>query len=319
MRPRQIWLLLLLLSVFTNGHTVSLQVNKTSAADTKNRPRPVKTSKGQPTPDTYRDCANCPEMVLVPSGTFMMGSASSDQEGQDYEKPRHELKVAQFALGKFEISKSQFSEFIDATGYKTGDSCWTMEDGKGEMRNQRNWLNPGYLQENNHPVTCVSIDDAEAYIKWLNQKTGKHYRLPTEAEWEYAARAGTSATRYWGDEADNACQYANVADLTLQRAGWKMTPHKCEDDYVYTSPIGNYKPNAFGLFDMLGNVWEWTCSFDSGYGSSEEEKCTDLLSRRIYRGGSWINVPDYVRSSSRYGYIPSGRFNNLGFRLAHDR
>ncbi|OAI29481.1 formylglycine-generating enzyme family protein [Methylomonas koyamae] len=317
MNLRQGWLLLFSVLFINIGHGETLPGKTGQAASSKSKPAPVRKVRNRAAKH-FRDCADCPEMVALPGGVYLMGSPVTDQEGQDYEKPRHEVKVSGFAIGKYEISKSQFAAFVEAANYNPGNECWTMEAGKGEMRSNRNWSAPGYPQDSDHPATCVSVDDAEAYIKWLNQKTGKHYRLPTEAEWEYAARSGSAAARFWGDNPDGACKYANVADLSLQKADSKVIPHNCEDGYVFTAPVGSYSPNAFGLYDMLGNVWEWTCSADSGYGSSEEEKCTGLLSRRIYRGGSWINTADYVRSASRYGYIPSFRFNNVGFRLARD-
>lgn len=317
MNLRQGWLLLFSVLFINIGHGETLPGKTGQAALSKSKPAPVRKVRNRAAKH-FRDCADCPEMVALPGGVYLMGSPVTDQEGQDYEKPRHEVKVSGFAIGKYEISKSQFAAFVEAANYNPGNECWTMEAGKGEMRSNRNWSALGYPQDSDHPATCVSVDDAEAYIKWLNQKTGKHYRLPTEAEWEYAARSGSAAARFWGDNPDGACKYANVADLSLQKADSKAIPHNCEDGYVFTAPVGSYSPNAFGLYDMLGNVWEWTCSADSGYGSSEEEKCTGLLSRRIYRGGSWINTADYVRSASRYGYIPSFRFNNVGFRLARD-
>ncbi|ATG89081.1 formylglycine-generating enzyme family protein [Methylomonas koyamae] len=317
MNLRQGWLLLFSVLLINTGHGETLPGKAGQAASSKSKPAPVRKARNRAAKH-FRDCADCPEMVAIPGGVYLMGSPVTDQEGQDYEKPRHDVKVSGFAIGKYEISKAQFAAFVEAANYNPGNECWTMEAGKGEMRSNRNWSAPGYPQDSDHPATCVSVDDAEAYIKWLNQKTGKHYRLPTEAEWEYAARGGSAAARFWGDNPDGACKYANVADLSLQKADSKAIPHNCEDGYVFTAPVGSYSPNAFGLYDMLGNVWEWTCSADSGYGSSEEEKCTGLLSRRIYRGGSWINTADYVRSASRYGYIPSFRFNNVGFRLARD-
>lgn len=321
MAIRKAWLLLLFLAVFQTGFAETLAIKKEAAAVTKSKTKPksgARHSVHSPGPSNYRDCSDCPEMVIIPGGSFMMGATASEEESQEYEKPRHEVKVNRFAMGKYEVSKLQFSEFVDATSYKAGKECWTMEEGKGEIRGDRNWSMPAFIQDNNHPVTCISVDDAEAYIKWLNQKTGKHYRVPTEAEWEYAARAGSDTARFWGDDANGACECANVADLSLQRSGSKVTPHNCDDGYTFTSPVGTYRANAFGLYDMLGNVWEWTCSADTGYGSHEEEKCTDVLSRRVYRGGSWLNVSGYVRSAARYGYVPAFRFFNVGFRLAQD-
>lgn len=327
MNPRNVWLLLLLPLTLNTAQAVLLDDEPAPAPAVKPKPKAKPKPRAESAPvaesraagSSYRDCADCPEMVVIPGGSFMMGSSSIEQDGQDDEKPRHEVSIKRFALGKYEISKLQFAAFIDATGYNPGNSCKTNEGGKWEERSGRNWLNPAYSQAGNHPVVCVSADDAEVYAQWLSRKTGKHYRLPTEAEWEYAVRAGTDTSRFWGDSPDQACQYANVADLTLQQAGWNGTFHQCQDGYEYTAPVGSYRANAFGLYDMLGNVWEWTCSASSSYGSGGEKACTnDANSKRVDRGGSWNNGPAYVRSANRDGDTPSNRDSNLGFRLAQD-
>ncbi len=157
------------------------------------------------------------------------------------------------------------------------------------------------------------------YAKWLGGQTGKRYRLPTEAEWEYAARAGTQTRRYWGDDPDEACKYANVADQTAKEQFAWSGVHNCSDGYAVTSPVGRFKPNDFKLYDMLGNVWEWTCSaYDENYGGAEQ-RCLDAGdSSRSLRGGSWNNVPRGVRSAWRDRDTPSIRGYYLGFRVAQD-
>ena len=272
--------------------------------------------------DIKPECLDCPEMVSIPAGSFMMGSSSAEQDGQNDEKPRHQIQVNRFALGKYEVTRQQFGLFVDDTGYSAGSSCYTLETGEYELHNNRNWQDPAFTQSSNHPVVCVSLDDAEAYVRWLSQKTGKRYRLPTEAEWEYAARAGTQTARYWGDESSNACTYANVADQTgASQLSWDATKvHSCSDGYVYTAPVGSFRANAFGLYDMLGNVWERTCSTYTvqGYDGSENA-CTNSASSRLsVRGGSWYGVPAYVRSASRLGFEPTDRIGDRGFRLAQD-
>ena len=263
------------------------------------------------------------EMVNIPGGRFRMGASSAEAGSQADERPVHEVEVKGFKLGKYEVTREQFASFVDATGYNAGSSCLTYENGKGEERSGRNWQNPGNSQEPRHPVVCVNLQDAEAYIRWLNQQTGKRYRLPTEAEWEYAARGGSETARYWGESAESACRYANVGDLTgAETFGWdKAKQHPCSDGYSFTAPVGSFQANGFGLYDMLGNVWEWTCSVytESGYNGSEKLCNKDATSRRVLRGGSWDTYPESVRAAYRDGNDVSYRFNYYGFRLAQDR
>ncbi|MDO8413394.1 MAG: SUMF1/EgtB/PvdO family nonheme iron enzyme, partial [Gallionellaceae bacterium] len=150
-------------------------------------------------------------MVVIRSGSFAMGSPDSEVGRGKDEGPVHTVAIATFALSETEITRGQFAKFVKQTKYSTGDKCWTYEGGKfGE--HDGNWSKPGYAQDNKHPVACINWDDAQAYVNWLSRKTGKKYRLPTEAEWEYAARSNTSTARYWGDNPDAACRYGNAAD-----------------------------------------------------------------------------------------------------------
>ena len=262
------------------------------------------------------------EMVDIPGGHFMMGSSLAELDSQANEHPRHEVQVKAFKLGKYEVTREQFAAFMDATGYQVGSSCWTLENSKFEERSGRNWQNPGHSQEPRHPVVCVNIQDAEAYIRWLNQQSGQRYRLPTEAEWEYAARAGSETARYWGESADNACRYANVGDLTgaEQFNLDKAIQHPCTDGYSFTAPVGSFQANRFGLYDMLGNVWEWMCSAYAWNDEASEIKCNNNANtRQVFRGGSWIDEPAYVRAALRNRCGPGDRYSVLGFRLAQDR
>ena len=184
-----------------------------------------------------------------------------------------------------------------------------------------NWRQPGYESNDTHPVVCVSWNDAVAYAAWLSQQTARSYRLPTEAEWEYAARAGTTSMRYWGDEPDQACQYANVADRTDGPGGHAWTvKHHCTDQYWYAAPVGSFQANAWQLSDLLGNVWEWTCSaYDKDYGGAEKE-CTNknTTGPRSLRGGSWYYADtNDARGAHRRALPPSEDSNgDVGFRCA---
>ena len=280
-------------------------------------PNPELVSNKTPSIDT---CTDCPEMVTVPGGSFFMGSSTAEKDNQVDEKPGHQVQIKRFSLGKYEVTRQQFSAFITETGYSASDYCYTLQNGQLGFQYGFNWQNPGFYQGGNHPAVCVNKNDIDAYIRWLNQKTGKRYRLPTEAEWEYAARASTQTARYWGDGDANACTYANVADQTA-KAKWNfIATFSCADGYADTAPVGSFQSNAFGLYDMLGNVWEWTCSAytEGGYNGVEYISTNDAKTPLAVRGGSWFNLPAYVRSASRVRSEPTYRYSDLGFRLAQD-
>jgi formylglycine-generating enzyme required for sulfatase activity len=262
-------------------------------------------------------------MVVVPAGEFMMGSPESEKEQYDNEGPVHRVSVRQpFAIGKNEVTRGQFTAFANATSRGEG-SCyyWDVEAGEAKQDERHTWRSPGYAQTVDDPVVCISYEDAKAYTVWLSHKTGHAYRLPSEAEWEYAARATTRSARYWGASADEACGYANVHDRTSKRVNkFDWTAHDCDDGYAQTSPAGSFRANAFGLHDMLGNVWEWTedCWNKSYAGAPSDTnvwKAGDC-SRRVLRGGSWVDAPRYVRSANRYGNDIEYRYVDFGFRIA---
>ena len=270
--------------------------------------------------DRLQDGSLGPEMVRIPKGQFRMGDIQGG--GYDWEKPVHQVWVSEFAMGKYEVTVGEFRRFVNVTGYKTeaekGDGCYVLNGSKWEKTKNANWRNPHFSQNNNHPVVCVSWNDAIAYAKWFSQQTGQQYRLPTEAEWEYATRAGTEYSRYWGNNSDDACGYANVADKTAKKKFSDWSIHNCTDDYIYTASVGSFKSNAFGLFDMLGNVWEWTCSeYESKY-SGKEKNCIGKNHARqlVIRGGSWNGEARSVRTADRGRYSHDFRFDNVGFRLA---
>jgi len=271
----------------------------------------------------FNDCSNCPKMVIVPAGHVVMGSPASEIGRKANESPMHEVNIASFALGKTEITRGQFAEFVKETGYIAGNKCWAINDGKYEERTG-NWGNVGYAQTNDHPVVCVSWNDATAYTQWISLKTARKYRLPTEAEWEYAARGKISTARYWGEKPGDACKFANVADRTIQKqiksaATW--TVHNCTDGYAHSAPVGSFRANAFGLNDMLGNVWEWVeDSYHKNYQGAPVDASAWEGDRKkhVLRGGSWYDAPQYVRTSVRDKAVPVRRYDNFGFRIARN-
>ncbi len=186
------------------------------------------------------------EFVSIPAGEFLMGCSSNDSSCSDDEKPSHKVKLTKgFYMGKYEVTKGEFQKFVDATKYQTeaekGDGCDSWTDSEWKTKKEFSWRNVGFTQTENDPVVCVSWNDTQEYAKWLSKKEGKSYRLPTEAEWEYAARAGAKTKYSFGNEESKLEDYAWYSS----NSGSK------------THPVGQKKPNAFGLYDMLGNVWEW--------------------------------------------------------------
>ena len=273
--------------------------------------------------DVFRDCPHCPQMVVVPAGSFEMGSPASEEERFDDEGPQHRVTIgSNFAVGVHEVTRGEFARFVSATERSTGDSCWMWEDGGWEERSGRSWRSPGFSQEDSHPVVCVSWDDARAYASWLSRETGEEYRLLSEAEWEYAARAGTRTARYWGEAAPGQCRYANGADLAAKRRNSGWTVADCDDGHYTTSPVGSFAPNGFGLRDVLGNVWEWVedCWRDSYAGAPRNgsawiEGDGGDCSHRVLRGGSWDSLSQSLRSANRGSYVTGGRDIYVGLRL----
>lgn len=280
--------------------------------------------------DRLPDGSEGPTMVFVPQGCFLMGSPMSEAGRQPWEPNEQQHRVCleqNFALGQREVTAGEFRRFVSAAGYRTdaerdvgaqGCYAWSAKDNRWDWRGGVNWRRPGYPQNDDDPVVCVSWNDAMAYAKWLAQQTGQHYRLPSEAEWEYAARAGTTSARYWGEDPDLACRYANVADQTKGPDGRvRKVKHNCSDGYWYPAPVASFLPNGWKLYDILGNVWEWSCSsYDKDYGG-EEQQCVQTPSGPLtVRGGSWSIGPAWVRSAYRFGVNPGYRANDQGFRLA---
>ena len=248
-----------------------------------------------------------------------MGSDGSES-GRGEDESRHPACVEGFFIARFEVTRGQYAAFVEATGRDEPGDCYVYRDSSWTLLRGHSWRAPGFVQTEEHPVTCVSRDDATAYAKWLSRRHGLRYRLPTEAEWEYAARGGMHSSRHWGDDPALACRFANIGDRSLHRhfPGWTWTIHPCNDGFVYTAPIGSFRENRYGLFDILGNVWEWTCSpYDEGFRGAEN-RCAAGAGSAVARGGSWSNSPRWVRSAGRFANRSDVRFDLVGFRLARD-
>jgi formylglycine-generating enzyme required for sulfatase activity/Tfp pilus assembly protein PilF len=279
-------------------------------------------SKGRKAGEVFSDCEGCPIMVVVPAGEFAMGSPASEAKPEEGESPQHAVKIAQaFAVGRFEITAAQFEEFVKASKYKFGERCnlWTGTEWKelpGSFRET------GFVQTPQHPAACINWSDAQAYIAWLGQRSGRPYRLLTEAEWEYSARGRSTTRYYFGNDADKICEFANVADRTAKEKYTQWTVANCADGFVNTSPVGSFKPNAFGLYDMHGNVSEWVedCYRQDYRGASNDAAAANMPNcpLRVLRGGSWIGHPKALRSASRLRRSPEDRYSNIGFRVARN-
>jgi formylglycine-generating enzyme len=302
------------------------------------------------------------KLVRIPAGEFMMGSRESTTEMRksfpqydaerfehkfDDEYPLHRVRITKaFYLGATAITVGQFRRFVGETNFKTdaersdrandtpgeprrvgpGGYGYNKETGKlDERRNPKHtWRDTGFPQGENHPVVDVSWNDAVAFCKWLGENERKHYRLPTEAEWEYACRAGTT-TRYWcGDDPQSLLKNANIYDQSS--AGvfpeWSKYALPGDDRFPFTAPVASFPPNPFGLYDMHGNVWQWCSDFygKDYYAKSpvDDPRGPETERKHVRRGGAWHSWPLYCRAAFRNYNTPQSRYFNLGFRVALD-
>ena len=283
---------------------------------------------------SFRDCADCPEMMVIPAGSFMMGALADEPGSFPEEKPQRRVSIRKFAAGRFDVTKGEWTAFVSATNRPTAQGC----DYSGLEKAQEaaaSWRHLGFKQDDNHPVVCVTWADTQDYLSWVSKKSGHKYRLPTEAEWEYAARAGRATAYPWGSSAshENANYGADKCCSGLALG---------HDQWVNTSPVGSFPPNAFGLHDMNGNVLQWVqdcfASSYSGlatdgtaYETDTELKMTGELADmsgthscayRVLRGGNWGDPPAQIRSAFRNFAPPPGatlqayRTSGGGFRVA---
>jgi formylglycine-generating enzyme required for sulfatase activity len=281
---------------------------------------------------TVKDCDDCPALVVLPAGSFRMGSPDGEPGRSGNEGPVHEVRIGyRLAVGEYEVSRGEFGRFVQATDYTTeaersgGCRVWDGKESKYDA--QRNWRDAGFAQSESHPVVCVSWNDAQAYLKWMNGKVpGKGYRLLSEAEWEYAARAGQGDKRYpWGDDAENRdqCAYANGMDATgkAQVPGVTWAVANCTDGHADTAPGDALRANAFGLHHMQGNATEWVQDvwhdkYDGAPSDGAAWVSGGDAARRVLRGGPWVSIPGHLRSADRSRDTPDYRINYTGFRIA---
>jgi formylglycine-generating enzyme required for sulfatase activity len=258
----------------------------------------------------FRDCPGCPEMVVAPAGRFTMGSPKGEPERLDREDQVAVTIAKPFAVGRFAVTRGEFAAFVKATGRKLDGGCYTYAGAVWQLQAQRNWQSPGFAQDDRHPVICVNWSDAKAYASWLSSTTGKAYRLPSEAEREYVARAGTTTPFWWG------------AAITTKQANYNGKPYAggaAGEFRKATVPVDAFAPNPWGLYNVHGNVWEWTedCRSESHAGNPGDgsARTSGDCQQRAVRGGAWYNSPLYLRSAFRGRNKPENRNYDFGFRV----
>jgi formylglycine-generating enzyme required for sulfatase activity len=280
--------------------------------------------------DSFRDCPDCPEMIVIPAGSFLMGAGEDDPNRNLWWEQQVLITFAKpFAIGPFTVTRGEFAKFVAATGHKTANGCWGYT-GQGpwawasrdfKLWKDRSWRSPGFPQNDRHPVTCVNWDDAQAYVTWLSSTTGKIYRIQSEAEREYAARAGTTTPYWWGSTISTA--QANYLDIDYTFPG----RGKIRGEFrKRTVPVDSFAPNPWGLYNVHGNVREWTadCAHMShagnpGNGDARTDNCRPLI-ERIRRNDGWSSSAGPIRSAYRTGVFNNSGSdagdNATGFRIA---
>jgi formylglycine-generating enzyme required for sulfatase activity len=298
----------------------------------------------QPSPPVLRNSINMP-LVRLPAGQFLMGGQEPEAEllaafpdtdrqpGYFHDEyPQHAVRISRpLLIGQYEVTVGQFRQFADASGYKTqaesdGEGGWGYDAASGKCvgrRPQFTWRDPGFAQSDEHPVVNVSWNDAVAFCNWLSRKEGKRYRLPSEAEWEYACRAGTSARYFHGNDPNLLQRYAHLINTGNEKfAHIQHQVHALKAGESLTAKVGSRQPNAWGLYDTLGNVWEWTNDWQSDdyYATSPAVDPPGPGSGdvRIRRGGAWNSFPMYARCAFRNLDYPDTRCVNIGFRVVCD-
>ncbi len=275
--------------------------------------------------------------ALIPPGEFAMGSTPAEierviqsnsafkPEWGAWEQPRHRVRITQPSLiGCHTVTRGQFAQFVAQTGFRTdaetGKGSWVWEWGGSKLNETKtNWRTPGFGQSDDHPVVCVSWNDTQAFIKWLSQVEKREYRLPTEAIWEFACRAGTSTWHYLGEDPEQLARLGNVADAAYKKKFTDRLAIAANDGYVYTAPVGEFEPNTLGLYDLIGNVTEWCSDWFGGEyytrSPTNDPAGPEIGCTRVRRGGSWADAASICRSASREWGSHGYWCNHLGFRL----
>jgi formylglycine-generating enzyme required for sulfatase activity len=274
--------------------------------------RCIKPGAGQ----SFKDCPHCPEMVVVPAGAFTMGAPQDEERhpGNNEHEDQVPIKIERpFAVGRFAVTRGEFAAFVAATDFRADGGCFVSTGLTSKRDPDASWHVPGFAQDDRHPVVCVSWEDAKSYVSWLSSSTSKGYRLLSESEREYVARAGTTTPFWWGTtvSTDQANYDGNVAYGPGGKTGhWRMA----------TVPVDSFAANPWGLYNVHGNVWEWTedcwTQANAGNPGDGRARLDGNCSLRVRRGASWSNYPHTIRAARRYMEPPGNRLNNIGFRVA---
>lgn len=306
-----------------NAKVVDLQRQVDAARRPDVRPRSGEQVQGDPllrAAQSLRDslangqpCPFCPELMTLSAGSFTIGSPPSERDRNVNEGPPTNVHFRKpFAVGKYPVTRGEFASFANETGYRT-DGCTTWQGNDWAMQSSRSWRSPGFDQDDRHPVVCVSWHDAKAYVTWLSGKTGKSYRLLSEAEREYATRAGTISPFWWGEAIEPA--QANYDGRTVYGRG------RAGEFRRRTLPVDFFKPNPWGVYGVHGNIWEW-CEdawVDSYTGlplDGSPRAGANASAARVMRGGSWQSRPSSLRAASRGLELAYNRDAQIGFRVA---
>jgi formylglycine-generating enzyme required for sulfatase activity len=290
-----------------------------------------------------QDCPDCPPLVALPRGSFDMGAQPAESQRLKLsefwgarERPQHRVTVSRaFAIARTEITRGQFAAFVRATGYAPAKGCWHFVGTEWLLDPERSWENPGFAQTDDHPATCLNWHDATAYAAWLAERTGQPYRLPSEAEWEYAARAGTQTAFWFGDDETQACAHMNLGDFDTRDAtdwaGKKIqyatmndwTGEPCRDGHAFTAPVEAKPANPFGLFGMGGNGNEWVADcWRETYDGATSDQAARLTGGdcgiRPMRGQGWTGGAAGTRSAFRLKMNATDRRFTFAIRVVRD-
>jgi len=285
----------------------------------------------QPSSRTFRDCPTCPELVRIAPGQFLMGSTAAEGAASKLradraaaERPQHEVRIGHpFAIGRVEVTVAQFAAFAKDSG-RDYSTCFVLSNGAWKPDPKANWEAPGHDVTPEHPATCLSADDFEAYLAWLTAKTGHRYRFPTEAEWEYVARSGLDTVPVWTPDSATACRKLNAGDASFRAVRGPTWPtFACNDGFAGTAPVGRFPANRLGVQDLFGNVAEFVADC---YSPSHEGAPTDGGARtdaagcavRVVKGASWAAEPGSLRPAVRQGIPRNLRGDGHGLRVVRD-
>ncbi|MBU6225374.1 MAG: formylglycine-generating enzyme family protein [Burkholderiales bacterium] len=264
-----------------------------------------------------KDCNYCPDLVGVPAGLALLGSLPDEKDRESDEGPIQKVLMKAFAIGKYEVTKAQWRFFIEQSGYTTTQGCLTWVGDGYDKPPKVNWKETGFAQTDDHPVVCVSWLDVKAYTQWLSKISQKSYRLPTEMEWEYVAKADQGLVPFPWPSGESPCNRANLADQSLLRLypNWRLVG--CNDGFEFTSSVGSFAANPWGIYDLQGNVMEWVSDCYSSTIQVQPWKNSECI-KRVIKGGGWDMTEKYLRNAYRGRAAAHISSTGIGFRVVRD-